>query len=146
MSYKHLLLLLSTFFFFSACSRVIDDGKIFHYDTSLSYDESILILDSISDCIVSREETDFIVQMRSILIERQGDKETLAFLTQIYCSRDNFKSIGVHEDGNVLYVALIEKEKTPGTPLDCPVYVYSTVKKDIRGKYISSYGYSLLVE
>ncbi|MBO4713763.1 MAG: hypothetical protein J5615_07740 [Fibrobacter sp.] len=48
------------------------------------------------------------------------------------------KSIGVYIHGDTLKVALIEKEKTPNFDIDCPVWIYGTLKSSIKGNYIET--------
>jgi len=136
MTNKIFILLMMIVFFIVACSMDGNPELMYHYDTSLSYDESILTLDSVSNCINSQKETEIHSKTDSLFIERQDDKDIIVFPFQIYCSKENIKSVGVYAFGDTLKLELIEKEKTPGSPLDCPVWAYSSVKENLDGKYV----------
>lgn len=63
---------------------------------------------------------------------------TISIPYQIYCDKDNMKSVGVYIHGDTLNIALIEKEKTPNFSIDCPVWIYGTLKSNIKGNYIET--------
>ena len=128
------LSLLVSCWLIAGCQNEWGDTEGFHYDTSLHYDESILLLDSISNCSGNIADAFFV---DTLFIESVGGKKTLVFPAQIYTDKKIIRSIGIHPSGDTLIVGLIEKEKTPNYLLDCPVLVYSTVNKDLPGKYLS---------
>ena len=118
------------------CSSESDSGEFYHYDTSLDYNEQILSLDSITNCIIDSTETEYHSSIDTIFISSDGKKNSFTFPTYLLCSKNNIKSIGVYAIKDTLKIELIENEKTPGVPLDCPVWVYSTPNGDINAKYI----------
>lgn len=123
----------------SSSSNESDSGLSFHYDTSLSYEESVLSIDSISKCIIDSTKIEYVYKLDSIFIEQNKEKEIIAFPSQIHSFKDNIKSIGIHPLGDTLKVELIEKEKTPDTDLFCLVWVYSTLNEKISAKYIKTF-------
>ncbi|MCL4102219.1 hypothetical protein [Fibrobacter sp. HC4] len=137
-----LLLLFAMIFAFVACSSGsssdIEDVS-YNYDTSLDYNEELLVLDSISNCIRNAEMLDKIYTSDSIFIKQEKNGKKITFPSQIHSSIDNIKSIGVYEKGDTLKVELIEKEKTHQKQLLCPVFVYATIKGDIKEKYILTF-------
>lgn len=129
-----------------ACSKNSSDTDFFHYDTSLSYNENLLVLDSISACIDDEMEWERFKQ-DSVFIKRQGDKEIIVFPSQLNTLRRVVKSIGIHSFGDTLKIELIEKEKSPGLSLDCPVWVYDSLNGELDGKYVKTFtGVYLLVK
>ncbi len=66
-----------------ACSKNSSDTDFFHYDTSLSYNENLLVLDSISACIDDEMEWERFFKQDSVFIKRQGDKEIIVFPSQL---------------------------------------------------------------
>ena len=134
------------FFLFMACSKNSSDTDFFHYDTSLSYNENLLVLDSISACIDDEMEWERFKQ-DSVFIKRQSDKEIIVFPSQLNTLRRVVKSIGIHSFGDTLKIELIEKEKSPGLSLDCPVWVYGSLNGELDGKYVKTFtGVYLLVK
>lgn len=135
------------FFLFMACSKNSSDTDFFHYDTSLSYNENLLVLDSISACIDDELEWECFFKQDSVFIKRQGDKEIIVFPSQLNTLRRVVKSIGIHSFGDTLKIELIEKEKSPGLSLDCPVWVYGSLNGELDGKYVKTFtGVYLLVK
>lgn len=135
------------FFLFMACSKNSSDTDFFHYDTSLSYNENLLVLDSISACIDDELEWERFFKQDSVFIKRQGDKEIIVFPSQLNTLRRVVKSIGIHSFGDTLKIELIEKEKSPGLSLDCPVWVYGSLNGELDGKYVKTFtGVYLLVK
>ena len=129
-----------------ACSKNSSDTDFFHYDTSLSYNENLLVLDSISACIDDEMEWERFKQ-DSVFIKRQSDKEIIVFPSQLNTLRRVVKSIGIHSFGDTLKIELIEKEKSPGLSLDCPVWVYGSLNGELDGKYVKTFtGVYLLVK
>ncbi len=94
-----------------ACSKNPSETDFFHYDTSLSYNENLLVLDSISACIDDELEWKRFFKQDSVFIERQGDKEIIVLPSQLNTLRKVVKSIGIHSFGDTLKIELIEKEK-----------------------------------
>lgn len=127
------------FFFFMACSKNPSETDFFHYDTSLSYNENLLVLDSISACIDDELEWERFFKQDSVFIERQGDKEIIVLPSQLNTLRKVVKSIGIHSFGDTLKIELIEKEKSSGLSLDCPVWVYGSLNGELDGKYIRTF-------
>lgn len=124
---------------FVACSDDSSEsysGEIFHYDSSLNYDEQTLSLDSITNCIIDRAETEYHASIDTVFISSDGKKARFTFPSYLLCSKDNVKSIGVYAIKDTLKIELIENEKTPVVSLDCPVWVYSTLNEDVNAKYI----------
>lgn len=140
MSSKFLFILSISIFLFVACSKEAEGSSEFtyHYNTSLDYDENLLSLDSISDCIEDPNELDYFEGKNSIDMKRQDGKETLVFPTQLYTSKEAIQSIGIHLSDDTLSVALIEKEKTPNYSLDCPVWVYASLNGELDAGYIKT--------
>lgn len=138
--YMHLFLL-TAFFAVVACSddsSSSNEDLSYHYDTSLEYDKGVLALDSISNCIDGVDDVKLHDQVDSVFVESRGDDEVITFPSRISTTRDVINSVGVYVAGDTLKVALIESEKTPNYTLDCPIYVYTTVKGEINSKYIST--------
>lgn len=136
------LILVTLISLFIACSENSDTSGIeerFHYDTSLSYDETTLSLDSISNCLNDSARIEQIYKFDSIFIELQKDREFIVFPSQVHSSIDNIKSIGIHPFGDTLKIELIEKEKTPEVDLCCLVWVYGTINGEIDVKYIKTF-------
>lgn len=131
---KNFLFFLSLIFSFIACSGESETILSYHYDTSISYNENLLLLDSISNCINDPFEMETFEKIDSIYI----DGNTISIPYQIYCDKDNMKSVGVYIHGDTLNIALIEKEKTPNFSIDCPVWIYGTLKSNIKGNYIET--------
>jgi len=140
MNSKFLFIFSMSIFLFVACSKEAEESSEFtyHYNTSLDYDNNLLYLDSISDCIVNPNELDYFEGKKSIDIQRQDGKEILVFPTQIYTSKQTIQSIGIHLSGDTLSIALIEKEKTPNYSLDCPVWVYASLNGELDADYIKT--------
>lgn len=140
MNSKFLFIFSMSIFLFVACSKEAEESSEFtyHYNTSLDYDNNLLSLDSISDCIVNPNELDYFEGKKSIDIQRQDGKEILVFPTQIYTSKQTIQSIGIHLSGDTLSIALIEKEKTPNYSLDCPVWVYASLNGELDADYIKT--------
>ena len=140
MNSKFLFIFSMSIFLFVACSKEAEESSEFtyHYNTSLDYDNNLLSLDSISDCIANPNELDYFEGKKSIDIQRQGGKEILVFPTQIYTSKQTIQSIGIHLSGDTLSIALIEKEKTPNYSLDCPVWVYASLNGELDADYIKT--------
>ena len=133
------IFLSSTAFLWFGCDNgSTDDGLSFKYDTSINYDENFFALDSISDCAKTQVDVEEIESQDTVFIENDNGQNRIFFPTQIYYSKDNVKSIGVHINEDTLTVALIEKEKTPNISLDCPVRVYATQinDADLNGKIL----------
>lgn len=141
------MIVCSLFFLFIACSKNSSETDFFHYDTSLSYNENLLVLDSISSCIDDEMEWERFFKQDSVFIKRQGDKEIIVFPSQLNTLRRTIKSIGINSFGDTLKIELIEKEKSPGLSLDCPVWVYGSLNGELDGKYIKTFtGVYLLVK
>ena len=140
MNSKFLFIFSMSIFLFVACSKEAEESSEFtyHYNTSLDYDNNLLSLDSISDCIANPNELDYFEGKKSIDIQRQDGKEILVFPTQIYTSKQTIQSIGIHLSGDTLSIALIEKEKTPNYSLDCPVWVYASLNGELDADYIKT--------
>lgn len=140
MNSKFLSILSVSLFLFVTCSKETEESSEFtyHYNTSLDYNENLLSLDSISDCIVDPNELDYFEGKKSIDMERQDGKEALVFPTQLYTSKETIRSIGIHLSGDTLSIALIEKEKTPNYSLDCPVWVYASLNGKLDAGYIKT--------
>ena len=122
--------------FILGCSSESDSGEFYHYDTSLDYNEQMLLLDSISNCIIDSAETEYHSSIGTIFISNDGEKPSFTFPSYLLSSKDNIKSIGVYAIKDTLKIELLEKKKTPGVSLDCPIWVYSTPNGDISTKYI----------
>lgn len=136
-----LTLVISTFSFI-ACTgepNESDASFTYHYDTSISYDEKSLLLDSLSNCIIDSSKIESVYKFDSVFIEQQKDREFIVFPSQVHSSIDNIKSIGVHPFGDTLKIELIEKEKTPEVNLFCLVWVYGLVNEKINAKYIKTF-------
>ncbi len=88
--------------------------------------------------------------LRILKIMRKSYKLFLlnAYVWEDYLSlRRVVKSIGIHSFGDTLKIELIEKEKSPGLSLDCPVWVYGSLNGKLDGKYIKTFtGVYLLVK
>jgi len=139
---KYLITLALFFFPFIACSEDSDEsnmGYTYHYDTSISYDEKSLLLDSISDCIIDSTAIESVYNSDTIFIEKKNGVEVMAFPSQVHSYIANIKSIGVHSFGDILKIELIENEKTPEVNLCCLVWVYGTVNEKIDAKYIKTF-------
>ena len=136
------LVLATSISLFIACSDNSTSSEIkerFHYDTSLSYDETTLSIDSISNCLNDSARIEQIYKFDSIYIEQKTEKETIAFPSQIHSSRSNIKSIGIHTFGDTLKIELIEKEKTPDIDLCCLVWIQATLNGTLKGNYIKTF-------
>lgn len=132
---KRVLFFCLCFLIVVACTnKESSDVVSYHYDTNLNYDESLIILDSISNCINDSDDMGNFAKTDSIF--RNDEHITVPY--QIYCSKENFKSIGVYDRGDTLKIALIEKEKTPNYSLDCPVWVYGTLIGDVESGYMKT--------
>lgn len=139
---KNSLILALFFLSFIACSEDSDEsnmGYTYHYDTSISYDEKKLSLDSISDCIIDSAAIESVYNSDTIFIEKKNAVEVMTFPSQVHSSIANIKSIGVHSFGDTLKIELIEKEKTPEASLFCLVWVYGSVNEKISAKYIKTF-------
>ena len=135
-------LLTTSLILFTACSEDTNNSGIeeqFHYDVTLSYDATTLLIDSISDCLNDSAILERIYKYDTIFIESQIKKEIMIFPSQIHSSRSNIKSIGVHSFGDTLKLELIEKEKTPNFDLYCPVWIYATLNDTLNGNYIKTF-------
>lgn len=110
----------------------------YHYDTSYSYDETVLSLDSLSECLHKSDAIDEFDGKDSAFIETSDKRTSLTFQAYIYVPRSNIKSVGAYALGDTLKLELIEKEKMPDADLFCPIYVYTTVKGEIDSRYIST--------
>lgn len=121
----------------SACSDSNDSdaGLSYHYDTSLTYDETVLELDSISGCILDSAEIDRIYKLDTLYIENQK----FWFPSQVHSLQSNIKSIGVHAFGDTLKLELIEKSKTVQADFYCPVWVYGSLSGNLQGKFVSTF-------
>jgi len=104
-------------------------------NTETVYNETLLQLDSLSPCANTEQEMDRIENVDSLFIVSENGKVSFVFPSQISWSRDSIKSIGVESKGDTLRVKLLLKENTPIMPLDCPVWVYATVKGTIDEHY-----------
>jgi len=127
---------------FIACSEDSGEsnmGYTYHYDTSISYDEKKLLLDSISDCIIDSAAIESVYNSDTIFIEEKDGVEIVAFPSQVHSYIANIKSIGVHSFGDTLKIELIEKEKTLEASFFCLVWVYGTVNDKIDAKYIKTF-------
>ncbi len=133
--------LLIVLFLLAACS---DDSSAsseilsYHYDTSYSYDEAVLSLDSLSECQYKPADVEAFDRNDSAFVETLGERVYLVFQSYIYVPRSNIKSVGAYALGDTLKLELIEKEKMLDAGLFCPIYVYTTVKGEINSKYIST--------
>ncbi|WP_295053258.1 hypothetical protein [uncultured Fibrobacter sp.] len=139
---KNSLILALFFLSFIACSEDSDEsnmGYTYHYDTSISYDEKKILLDSISDCIIDSAAIESVYNSDTIFIEEKNGVEIVAFPSQVHSSIDNIKSIGTHLFGDTLKIELIEKEKTLEANLFCVVWVYGSVNEKISAKYIKTF-------
>lgn len=136
-----LLSLFSIVLLLTACSNNANDsisGNSFHYDTTLTYDETILSLDSISKCINDSAALNEFFKNDSFFTVNQNNKKLLNFQSYLYTSKKDIKSVGANVNGDTLKLALIEKAQTPMLELFCPVWVYTTVNGNINSKYIST--------
>lgn len=137
---KYIFFSLIISLFVSSCSDDETDIDIsYHYDTSISYDEKKLSLDSISDCIIDSAAIESVYNSDTIFIEKKNAVEVMTFPSQVHGSIANIKSIGVHSFGDTLKIELIEKEKTPEASLFCLVWVYGSVNEKISAKYIRTF-------
>ena len=66
------------------------------------------------------------------------NKNFISIPYQIYCAKDNMKSIGTIIHGDTLKIVLIEKEKTPNFDIDCPVWIYGSLNGNLKGNYIET--------
>lgn len=139
---KNVIMSLSmVIFLLAACS---DDSSSsseilsYHYDTSYSYDETVMSLDSISNCLHDSLSLATFGSNDSAYVETEGEKNILVFQSFARSSRSNIKSVGAYALDDTLKLELIEKEKMPDVDLFCPIYVYTTVKGEINSKYIST--------
>ena len=71
----------------------------------------------------------------TLFIVSKDGKTSFVFPAQISWSRDSIESIGVESRGDTLVAKLLIRENTPDMPLDCPVWVYSTVKGSVDEHY-----------
>ena len=99
------------------------------------YNETLLQLDSLSPCANTEQDMDSIYNADSLFIVSKDGKTSFVFPAQISWSRDSIESIGVESRGDTLVAKLLIKENTPAMPLDCPLWVYSTVKGTIDEHY-----------
>lgn len=137
---KYIFFSLIISLFVSSCSDDETDIDIsYHYDTSISYDEKKILLDSISDCIIDSAAIESVYNSDTIFIEEKNGVEIVAFPSQVHSSIDNIKSIGTHLFGDTLKIELIEKEKTLEANLFCVVWVYGSVNEKISAKYIKTF-------
>ena len=100
----------------------------------IASNEVLLQLDSLSRC-ATNDQLDSIENVDTLFIVSKNGKVSFVFPVQISWSRDSIKSIGVESRGDTLSIELLLKENTPVMPLDCPVWVYSTVKGTIDEHY-----------
>lgn len=138
---KNFLIFLLLVFSFVACSDDSSESETilsYHYDTSISYNEKLLLLDSISNCLYDESIIESIYKYDTIFTKmKQGEK--LLFFSQVHSFKDNIKSIGTRSYGDTLEIELIEKDKTPTASLYCPVWVYSIINGEINAKYIKTF-------
>ena len=107
-----------------------------NHSSENAYNETLLQLDSISPCAITEQEMDSMYNADSLFIVSENGKASFVFPSQISWSRDSIKSIGVESRGDTLRVKLLLKGNTPIMPLDCPVWVYSSVTGRIDEHYV----------
>lgn len=100
----------------------------------IANNEVLLQLDSLSPC-ATNDQLDSIENVDTLFIVSKDGKTSFVFPAQISWSRDSIESIGVESRGDTLVAKLLIRENTPDMPLDCPVWVYSTVKGTIDEHY-----------
>ena len=100
----------------------------------IANNEVLLQLDSLSPC-ATNDQLDSIENVDTLFIVSKDGKTSFVFPAQISWSRDSIKSIGVESRGDTLVAELLIRENTLVVPLDCPVWVYSTVKGSIDEHY-----------
>ena len=100
----------------------------------IANNEVLLLLDSLSPC-ATNDQLDSIENVDTLFIVSKDGKTSFVFPAQISWSRDSIESIGVESRGDTLVAKLLIRENTPDMPLDCPVWVYSTVKGSIDEHY-----------
>ena len=121
---------------FSACSSDLD-GSITN-ESQTSRDENLLLLDSISRCLSDVSEISEHSKIDTVYLKQRNNVQSLVFPSEIYCSRENIKSIGIAIQNDTINVELIQKESKANAKLDCPVWVYSTLNGDLKGKFIQT--------
>jgi hypothetical protein len=105
-----------------------------NHSSEVAYNEQLLQLDSLSPC-ATNDQLDSIENVDTLFIVSKDGKTSFVFPAQISWSRDSIKSIGVESRGDTLVAELLIRENTLVVPLDCPVWVYSTVKGSIDAHY-----------
>ena len=108
-----------------------------NHSSEIANNEVLLQLDSLSPC-ATNDQLDSIENVDTLFIVSKDGKTSFVFPAQISWSRDSIESIGVESRGDTLVAKLLIRENTPDMPLDCPVWVYSTVKATFS-LYLHSY-------
>lgn len=121
---------------FSACSSNPDESTT--RDSQITLDENLILLDSISQCLSDTNEISEHSKIDTVRLTQRNNTLSLVFPSEIYCSRENIKSIGVSIQDDTISVELIQKESKTNAKLDCPVWVYSTLNRDLKGKYLQT--------
>ena len=101
----------------------------------IANNEVLLQLDSLSPC-ATNDQLDSIENVDTLFIVSKDGKTSFVFPAQISWSRDSIESIGVESRGDTLSIELLLKKNTPIMPLDCPVWVYSSVTGRIDEHYV----------
>ena len=100
----------------------------------IANNEVLLQLDSLSPC-ATNDQLDSIENVDTLFIVSKDGKTSFVFPAQLSWSQDSIKSIGVESRGDTLSIELLLKKNTPPLKLDCPLWVYSTVKGTIDEHY-----------
>lgn len=133
MKIKSAIVFVATLFSVMATYSCSGDASTNH-SSEVAYNETLLQLDSLSPC-ATNDQLDSIENVDTLFIVSKDGKTSFVFPAQISWSRDSIESIGVESRGDTLSIELLLKKNTPIMPLDCPVWVYSTVKGTVDEHY-----------
>ena len=133
MKIKSAIVFAATLFSVMATYSCSDEAST-NRSTENVYNETLLQLDSLSPC-ATNDQLDSIENVDTLFIVSKDGKTSFVFPAQLSWSQDSIKSIGVESRGDTLSIELLLKKNTPPLKLDCPLWVYSTVKGTIDEHY-----------
>lgn len=133
MKIKSAIVFVATLFSVMATYSCSGDASTNH-SSEVAYNETLLQLDSLSPC-ATNDQLDSIENVDTLFIVSKDGKTSFVFPAQLSWSQDSIKSIGVESRGDTLSIELLLKKNSPPLKLDCPLWVYSTVKGTIDEHY-----------